>query len=63
MSIYFSERLDRKVKVRIKNLPESLRYLRIRDIRSEHKDKLIQAEGIKSIFGSKAIYYKNKIFT
>jgi replicative DNA helicase Mcm len=46
ISIYFSERLDRKVKVRIKNLPESLRYLRIRDIRSEHKDKLIQVEGI-----------------
>jgi replicative DNA helicase Mcm len=49
MSIYFSERLDRKVKVRIKNLPESLRYLRIRDIRSEHKDKLIQVEGIIKI--------------
>jgi len=49
LSIYFSERLDRKVKVRIKNLPESLRYLRIRDIRSEHKDKLIQVEGIIKI--------------
>jgi replicative DNA helicase Mcm len=49
ISIYFSERLDRKVKVRIKNLPESLRYLRIRDIRSEHKDKLIQVEGIIKI--------------
>ncbi len=46
ISIYFSERLDRKVKVRIKNLPESLRYIRIRDIRSEHKDKLVQIEGI-----------------
>jgi replicative DNA helicase Mcm len=49
MGLYFSERLDRKVKVRIKNLPESLRYLRIRDIRSEHKDKLIQVEGIIKI--------------
>ena len=49
LSIYFSERLERKVKVRIKNLPESLRYLRIRDIRSEHKDKLIQVEGIIKI--------------
>jgi len=49
MGVYFSERLDRKVKVRIKNLPESLRYLRIRDIRSENKDKLIQVEGIIKI--------------
>jgi len=49
MGVYFSERLDRKVKVRIKNLPESLRYLRIRDIRSEHKDKLMQVEGIIKI--------------
>lgn len=49
ISIYFSERLDRKVKVRIKNLPESLRYIRIRDIRSEHKDKLVQIEGIIKI--------------
>jgi Predicted ATPase involved in replication control, Cdc46/Mcm family len=49
LSIYFSERLERKVKIRIKNLPESLRYLRIRDIRSEHKDKLIQVEGIIKI--------------
>jgi len=49
ISIYFSERLDRKVKVRIKNLPESLRYIRIRDIRSEHKDKLVQVEGIIKI--------------
>ncbi|MGC9079256.1 MAG: minichromosome maintenance protein MCM [Nanopusillaceae archaeon] len=46
---YFSERLGRKVKVRIKNLPENLRYLRIRDIRSSHKDKLIQVEGIIKI--------------
>jgi len=49
IGVYFSERLDRKVKVRIKNLPESLRYLRIRDIRSENKDKLIQVEGIIKI--------------
>ncbi|MFZ8855803.1 MAG: AAA family ATPase, partial [Candidatus Nanopusillus sp.] len=49
ISIYFSERLDRKVKVRMKNLPESLRYIRIRDIRSENKDKLVQIEGIIKI--------------
>ncbi|BFI73366.1 minichromosome maintenance protein MCM [Nanoarchaeota archaeon] len=49
ISLYFTERLNRKVKVRIKNLPEDFRYLRIRDIRSEHKDKMVQVEGIIKI--------------
>ncbi|MGC9132889.1 MAG: minichromosome maintenance protein MCM [Nanopusillaceae archaeon] len=49
LSLYFSERLNRKARVRIKNLPEKFRYLRIRDIRSEHKDKLVQVEGIIKI--------------
>ncbi|WP_258393242.1 minichromosome maintenance protein MCM [Nanobdella aerobiophila] len=49
LSIYFTERLQRQTIVRIKNLPPELRYIRIRDVRSEHKDKLIQIEGIIKI--------------
>ncbi len=46
---YFSIKIGKGVIVRIKRLPEKLRYVRIRDIRSTHKNKLIQTEGIIKI--------------
>lgn len=50
ISGYFTDRLSlgRKFRVRIKDLPET-RFIRIRDIRSEHTGKLIETEGIIKI--------------
>jgi len=42
---FFSQKLGINVKVRIKDLPKD-RWIRIRDIRSEHIGKLIETEGI-----------------
>ena len=42
---FFSQKLGIDVKIRIKDLPRD-RWIRIRDIRSDHIGKLIETEGI-----------------
>lgn len=60
ISEYFSIKIGKEIKVRLYNLPES-RFLRIRDIRSEHLNQLIEVEGIIKISSEVRPYIKKQI--